>query len=47
MDALTTLFLSGLTVQVETAEDPAWDAQFEAVYSADSLLDVPWLMVSK
>lgn len=32
--------------QVETAQDPAWDVQFEAVYSAQPLLNVPWLMVS-
>eukprot|EP00752_Nemacystus_decipiens_P008688 g7755.t1 len=47
--ALRPRFVVGLgdnfyDVGVETAEDPAWDDQFESVYSAPALRDVPWLM---
>ncbi|CAM9541957.1 unnamed protein product, partial [Hapterophycus canaliculatus] len=31
-------------VGVETVEDPAWEDQFESVYSAAALRGIPWLM---
>lgn len=35
----------GYLEQVDTANDAAWDEQFESVYSADALQRIPWLMV--
>lgn len=44
--AFALFFCVLLVQQVNTAQDSAWDDQFESVYSAEALRSIPWLMVS-